>query len=82
VSSSEVGAASGLLAAINQMGNEVGVASIGMVFFAVSEEIATPPTISRAFAWSLVYLFVMSAITAMLTVASGRTELTLANKDR
>jgi EmrB/QacA subfamily drug resistance transporter len=71
----EVGAASGLLATINQLGNAVGVAAVGMVFFAISGDIATPATISHAFSWSLVYLFVMTAIAAKLMVASERFDL-------
>jgi hypothetical protein len=63
-------------------GHAIGVAAVGMVFFAVSGEIATPTPISQAFAWSLVYLLVMTTITAVLMVASGRTDLKMANKDR
>lgn len=72
VRSDETGAASGLLGTINQMGNALGVALVGIVFFGIAGDMAANDAMSSAFSWSLIYLSVMTTLTAVFIWISQR----------
>jgi hypothetical protein len=65
ISAQHAGAASGVLTTALQVGNAIGVAIIGMIFYGALGEQAAPAYAS-AFTPSLVYLIVMSVALAGL----------------
>jgi MFS family permease len=72
------GVASGVMATMQQVGNALGVALIGILYYRLHDRVE-PHTAGRAFGASLVYLFVLAIAVALLyrhfTRASSAKEL-------
>ncbi|WP_432868503.1 MFS transporter [Microbispora rosea] len=63
------GSASGVLSTVQQMAGALGVAIIGIVFFATLDGAsASPAGYGRAFAASLVYLIALAALASVVTI--------------